>query len=148
MTGPDPIVDVRPATPGDVAVVIEIWRSADAHPSVTDDEAALLHLLDRDPGALLIGEVDGVAVGTLMATFDGWRGHIHRLAVVPSQRRRGVATRLLQAGEERLTALGVRRVAAIVVDGAAAAMAFWQAAGYDAPDGRLRYVRNLTRRGR
>ena len=81
-------------------------------------------------------------MGSLIAAWDGWRGQLYRLAVHPAWRRQGVATSLVRAGEERLGALGARRVAAIVIEGHDPARAFWQAAGYQQA-AQVRFVRSL-----
>ncbi|HEX5371017.1 MAG TPA: GNAT family N-acetyltransferase [Dehalococcoidia bacterium] len=39
-------------------------------------------------------EAEGAVVGTFIVTFDGWRGNMYRLAVLPSLHRRGIARRL------------------------------------------------------
>ena len=42
--------------------------------------------------------------GTVIASWDGWRGAMYRLAVLPSLRRRGIAAALVDEGERRLQA--------------------------------------------
>ncbi|MGO9498921.1 MAG: GNAT family N-acetyltransferase [Solirubrobacteraceae bacterium] len=49
---------------------------------------------------------EGELVGALIAGWDGWRGNMYRLAVGPDHRRRGVARRSLDAGEEHLRGSG------------------------------------------
>jgi ribosomal protein S18 acetylase RimI-like enzyme len=132
---------IRPATTDDVARVLAVWRDADAVPSATDDEASIAALLEFDPAALLVAEVDGDVVGTLIAAWDGWRGDMYRLAVVPHHRRNGVAAALAAAGEERLRALGCRRITALVVGEHEPAVGFWTNIGYTRQAGQYRYVR-------
>lgn len=122
---------IRTAADGDVGAVLALWRVAGSAPTVTDDEAGLRTLLAHDPGALLVAVDDGGAiVGSLVAAWDGWRGHFYRMAVAPSARRRGVATALVDAGRARLAALGCRRADAIVLRDEADARAFWTAAEF------------------
>jgi ribosomal protein S18 acetylase RimI-like enzyme len=137
------MVNVRVAEPADFPAVLELWRRADATAGATDDEPSLSALLGRDPGALLLAEADGLAVGSLIAAWDGWRGGLYRLAVLPEHRRRGIARRLVAAGEARLRELGARRVTALADGGDGVAAEFWTAVGYE-PDGRsVRRVKNL-----
>lgn len=124
-------VPIRVATRREIAGVLDVWRAAEAVESVTDDTASLERLMRRDPEALLIVELRGRLVGTLIVGWDGWRGALCRLAVLPEARRRGVATALVHEGERRLTALGARRIAAIVVDEHHHAVAFWRALGFE-----------------
>ncbi len=133
-------VILRTATPADITAVLRLWTDAGAHPTSTDDEASLAALLARDPDALTLAEIDGRMVGTLVATWDGWRGNLYRLAVLPDVRRRGIAAALVEAAEHRLRAQGCRRVSALVVD--ADAVAFWRGVDY-VPYPMERYVKTL-----
>jgi ribosomal protein S18 acetylase RimI-like enzyme len=143
MTG-DPMtgLTIRTGTPADVDGVLSLWAGAGAHPTTTDDPPSVTALVRRDPDALLLAEIGGRMVGTLMATWDGWRGNMYRLAVLPEVRRRGVATALVREGERRLAAVGCRRVTALVADADEGAADFW--VGVDYPRYPMkRYVRTL-----
>ena len=133
-------IDLRPGTTEDLEGVLTLWRDA-AEPTSTDSAEALGGLLRRDPGALIVAEVDGRIVGSVIAGWDGWRGAIYRLAVGPEHRRRGLGKSLLRAAEERLTGLGGRRVHAIVVEANADAVAFWDATDWEHQAGQLRFAK-------
>ena len=122
---------IRAATRADVPAVLALWRDADAEVTETDDARAVEALLVRDPQALLVATDDGRLAGSIVAGWDGWRGQLSRLAVRPDLRRHGLGTALVRAAEDRLRALGARRIAAIVVDDHDPALAFWAAVGYD-----------------
>jgi ribosomal protein S18 acetylase RimI-like enzyme len=132
--------DLRPATADDIAGVLTFWREA-AQPTSTDSTEVLVNLVDRDPGALIVAEVDDAIVGTVIAGFDGWRGSIYRLAVAPDQRRSGLGQRLLRAAEERLAAVGARRLHAIVVESNDLAFAFWTASDWEHQAGQARFAK-------
>ena len=110
--------------------VLTFWQEA-AEPTSTDSAEVLVSLVQRDPGALIVAEVDGRIVGTVIAGWDGWRGSIYRLAVAPDQRRSGLGQALLRAAEERLAGLGARRLHAIVVESNDVAVAFWTASDWE-----------------
>jgi ribosomal protein S18 acetylase RimI-like enzyme len=132
--------ELRPASEDDIEGVLAFWRDA-AEPTSTDSTGALVGLVRRDPGALIVAEADGGVVGTVIAGWDGWRGSIYRLAVGPDQRRRGLGQALLQAAEDRLTALGGRRLHAIVVESNDNAVAFWTASDWEHQAGQLRFAK-------
>jgi ribosomal protein S18 acetylase RimI-like enzyme len=134
---------LRNGRANDVEAVLGLWRRAEASPSSTESAADVHGLLGRDPEALLVAEAEGEIVGSLIVGWDGWRGTFYRLAVDPAHRRRGLATALVRAGEERLRALGAHRLNAIVESEEADAMAFWAAAGYELQTARSRFVKNL-----
>lgn len=132
---------IRSATRDDIVAVLALWAAAAASPSVSDTREGLSHLLARDAHALLLAESGGALVGSLIATWDGWRGGFYRLAVHPDRRREGIATALLAEGERRLEGQGAVRLTAIVIDDEPAAMEFWRAAGYRRQEHRARFVR-------
>jgi ribosomal protein S18 acetylase RimI-like enzyme len=134
---------IRRATPDDAGAVLRLWREADTVASSTDDPSALRVLIGRDGDALLIADVDGSPVGTVIVGWDGWRANLYRLAVVPSWRRRGIGTALVRAGEERLRGLGARRAAAVVVSEHDHAASFWQTVGYELDERVGRYAKML-----
>jgi ribosomal protein S18 acetylase RimI-like enzyme len=134
---------IRDATDGDFASVLDLWVAAGSPQNVSDSLQGLSRLLAVNPRALLLAELDGVPIGSLIAASDGWRGSFYRLAVMPQHRRKGLAMMLLKEGERRLRELGVMRLTAIVIDDDDRAMAFWRAAGYAQQQHRARFVRDL-----
>ncbi len=89
---------------------------------------------------MLVAEIEGEAVGSLIAAWDGWRGSFYRPAVAPEHRRRGIAKMLLAEGERSLCRRGARRLTAIVVDDEQGAIAFWGSTDYERQQHRARYV--------
>jgi ribosomal protein S18 acetylase RimI-like enzyme len=136
------VTTIRSARADEVEAVLEVWRRAETHPSVSDTAEALRLLIARDPEALVVAEADGELVGTLIAGWDGWRGHMYRLAVVPEHQRRGVARALVEEGERRVRAEGALRFSAVVVDEDVGAVSFWRSAGYARQDEVGRFSKN------
>jgi ribosomal protein S18 acetylase RimI-like enzyme len=132
---------IRPATSADVAGVLALWRTAGAIPGATDDPDAMHALVTHDADALLVADVDGALAGSVIAGWDGWRGNIYRLAVLPRYQRRGIATALVHAAQERLHRLGCRRTTALVAGSHDHAVAFWTSVGYEWQVEMRRYVR-------
>ncbi|MDF3299574.1 GNAT family N-acetyltransferase [Streptomyces tropicalis] len=134
---------IRAACGDDLDAVLVFWATAAEGTSISDDRAGVARLVDRDPGALLLAEQGGELVGTVIAGFDGWRCHLYRLAVRPDHRRRGVASALLAAAEERFVRLGGRRGDAMVLVRNAMAHRAWRAAGYAPEEHWRRWVKPL-----
>jgi len=135
---------VRPARDDDISAVLELWEEARSPAAVTpDSREALELLLDAAPDGLLVAESDGRIVGVLVAAWDGWRGNMYRLAVLPAYRRRGIARRLVEEGHARLRAKGARRVTALVGSNEEEAKSLWRALGYELDEDIARFVRKL-----
>jgi ribosomal protein S18 acetylase RimI-like enzyme len=135
---------IRAGAPDDLDAVLAFWKVAAEGTSISDDRAGVERLVARDPGALILAEIDGELAGTVIAGFDGWRCHLYRLAVRPDRRRRGVGAALLTAAEERFVRLGGRRADAMVLTRNETAQHAWRAAGYAPEEQWRRWVKPLT----
>lgn len=135
-------LSIRACRLEDIQSVLELWRQADATPGVTDTADDLRRAVTDSPAHVLVAEAGGRIVGSIIGTFDGWRGNIYRLAVHPDYRRQGVARALVAAVEGRLARQGAKRNTALVEGDHPWAMAFWEAVGYRVDERIVRRVRN------
>jgi len=135
---------LRPATAADIDGLLQLWQeAAENRGRPSDTREAVTALLGRDPGAVIVAEHDGELIGSVIAGWDGWRCHLYRLAVRPAWRRRGAGSTLLQAAEDRFTALGAARVDAMVLDSNELGQNLWHASGYRRQDNWRRWVKGL-----
>jgi len=136
-------MNLRHARYADIEPILELWREAGAAPTVTDDASSIDRLIHRDRPAFFVAEEDGSVIGTIIAGYDGWRGHLYRMAVHPQYRRRGIARALVTEAEEHLHAIGCKRITALVLEDEADAVGFWAAVGYEAQPEIGRFTKNV-----
>ena len=134
---------IRECLQEEVPAILNLWREAGATVSVTDNASALLQAVVERPAFVLVAEFDGDLIGSVIGTFDGWRGNIYRLAVHPSYQRRGIARALVAELEKRLAQQGAKRITALVERDHPWATGFWDAAGYERDTRMVRYVTSL-----
>ncbi len=136
-------VIIREAAPADFEAIIEMWYRIDRHTELPDKAEYLQRFHDFSPDLFLVAEVDGRIAGSVIGGWDGWRGHIARLAAEPTLRRKGIARKLVNEIESRLRARGALRIYALVDRRSPPAIPFWEAAGYVANDEIIQFSRNL-----
>ncbi|QAY69097.1 GNAT family N-acetyltransferase [Xylanimonas protaetiae] len=137
----DPLT-FRAATLADVDELVGFWLRAGENASRPSDRPDLVRrLVARDPEAVIVAELDGRIVATVVAGWDGWRANLYRLAVEPGLRGRGLGRRMVQLAEARFRELGAERFSAMVLDHNELGQSLWSAAGYVAQDDWSRWVK-------
>jgi GNAT superfamily N-acetyltransferase len=122
--------------------VAALWEASGLHikPVGRDSREAFARQLAGDTQAAFgVEDADGRLIGVVIATHDGRKGWINRLAVHPDARRQGVAMRLIGAAEGWLHQQGMQIIAALIEPGNEASLALVEAAGYEPFPG-LHYV--------
>ena len=132
---------IRECRPEEAGALLTLWQDAGTSPSVTDTITDIRSVIES-PASVLVAEVNRHIVGSLIATFDGWRGNMYRIAVHPDYRLRGIGRALVKEGEKRLMGQGAKRITALVEEKYPWAVAFWSSVGYEIEPGILRFFRN------
>ncbi len=136
-------LSIRECGQGEAASLLALWRKAETTVGVTDTVEDILRVIRNSAAIVLVAEQDGHIVGSVIGTFDGWRGNIYRLAVDPDCRRQGLAHKLVDEVDNRLASMGVKRITALVEKDHPWAVGFWNSQGYQHDQTIARYVRNL-----
>jgi ribosomal protein S18 acetylase RimI-like enzyme/purine-nucleoside phosphorylase len=136
---------VRDCRPEEAEAVLALWRQAGATPSRTDTATDLRRAITDSTAAVLVAERSGQLVGSVIGSFDGWRGNVYRLAVHPAHRRQGLARALVAEVERRLARQGARRMTALVEHDHPTPVAFWRAAGYELDHRLVRFAHDIGR---
>jgi ribosomal protein S18 acetylase RimI-like enzyme len=132
---------IRSADSSDVTAVLALWRLAESEPTHTDDQENLSKLIEHDAEALVVAESQNRIVGSVIAAWDGWRGSIYRLAVLPGSRGQGLGRLLVAEAERRLSRQGALRLQAVVVATDAQATGFWRSGDWEEQVERTRFVK-------
>jgi N-acetylglutamate synthase len=127
-------VRIRPFVyPQDYPEVYTLWENAGQGIQLrrSDEPEELVKKLERDPDLLLVAEIDGELVGTVMGGFDGRRGMMYHLAVAERYRRMGIGIALVAALEQRLREKGCIRYYLLVTENNHQAISFYESQGFE-----------------
>jgi ribosomal protein S18 acetylase RimI-like enzyme len=121
---------VRQAHSGDFFAILQLWGHAGVTPpSNSDSLDGLTRLMDTVGAVLLVATAHGRIVGSVIGGWDGWRGNIYRLAVVPEYHRLGIARRLVKEVSRALFDKGAERIGTLVEHEHSWAIQFWESLG-------------------
>ncbi len=111
--------------------VIELWDKVFGYATARNAPALVIDKkLAINDGLLFIGIKNGKVIGTVMAGYDGHRGWIYSLAVLPLYRKQGIGSALLSYAEQKLSSLGCMKINLQVIEGNGVAEKLYIANGY------------------
>jgi ribosomal protein S18 acetylase RimI-like enzyme len=141
-------ITIRACLLEEAPLLLDFWKQGAASESPTDDSTSVNILLKEGVDAVILALVDGEIVGTVIGVFDGWRGNIYRLAVLPEHRGRGIARTLVREAERRMAIRGAKRLVALASSHSDTAVPFWEAMasdGWRPSHPAARYAKTLQR---
>jgi ribosomal protein S18 acetylase RimI-like enzyme len=97
-------MQIRAFQPADEEAVIDVWRECGLLRAVNDPHKDIGRKMAVRPDLFLVGIMEEKIVAAVMAGYDGHRGWLNYLGVLPAFRKRGFA-RLLICEAERLLRL-------------------------------------------
>ncbi len=126
--------DIRTFRPDDEPQVIALWTACGLVVpwNVPSDDIA--KKLAFQPGLFFVAEAAGRIQGSVMAGYDGHRGWINYLAVLPDLQKGGLGRALMQHAEAALRAIGCPKINLQVRGGNAAVLAFYERLGFKVDD--------------
>lgn len=125
--------------------VCALWRQVfDYQDERNRPELSLDRKLGWDGSLLLVAVEAGRVIGSVMGGYDGHRGWVYSLAVLPGARGRGVGSELMRALECALEETGCLKINLQVEGGNAGVVEFYRKRGYRVED-RISMGRELTR---
>jgi ribosomal protein S18 acetylase RimI-like enzyme len=125
---------IRPFEATDMDAVVALWDVCALVPSHQSAEDLIARKVAFQPELFWVAMLDGELVGTLMTGYEGRRGWLNGLGVLPEFRKRGIARALVRAAEARLVAMGCAKVNLQVRGHNTGVVDFYKNLGYDIDD--------------
>jgi ribosomal protein S18 acetylase RimI-like enzyme len=130
----------------DYDAVIDLWTRAGLSSlrlRGRDSRAAFSHQVGMHKahknGYMLCLEGGNHLIGIVIATHDGRKGWINRLAIDPDYQRQGHAQKLVRAAEQLLQKQGIKVIATLIEHDNTASLSLFQKMGYEANE-KIRYL--------
>ena len=108
---------LRSALPADAEAVIALWRACGLTRPWNDPQADFDRALAFAGAAILVIEDAGAVIGTVLTGYDGHRGWLYYLGVLPERQGEGHARRLVDAACDFLAAQGCPKAELMVREG-------------------------------
>jgi ribosomal protein S18 acetylase RimI-like enzyme len=127
-------MNIRPFQPADQVTVIALWQACGLTRPWNDPVKDIARKRTVQPELFLVGDLDGVVVASVMAAFDGHRGSVNYLAVLPAMQRRGLGQQMMAAAQARLLAMGCPKINLHIRGANTQVAGFYAALGYTQDD--------------
>jgi ribosomal protein S18 acetylase RimI-like enzyme len=121
---------IRAFQANDEAAVVALWRACDLTRPWNDPHRDIARKLRAQPELFLVGQWQGQIIASAMFGYEGHRGWLNYLAVLPEHQRKGHAKALMAHGEALLLAVGCPKINLQVRASNAQVLAFYQSLGY------------------
>ncbi|MEA2097094.1 MAG: GNAT family N-acetyltransferase [Candidatus Cloacimonadota bacterium] len=111
-------VTIRVLKPSEYESLINIWvkSSLPYKPEGRDSEDNIKRQLQLKNNRFYVAEITGKLVGAIIATHNGRKGWINRLAVLPKFRGKGVASSLMKKSEDFFLSNNIKIFACLIED--------------------------------
>ena len=90
--------------------VVDLWRKCNLVVPQNDPVEDIQRKLVFQPDLFFVALVEGKVVGSIMVGYEGHRGWMNYLAVLPEHQRRGYGRKLVEKAVDELKRLGCLKV--------------------------------------
>ncbi|TKJ37971.1 GNAT family acetyltransferase [candidate division LCP-89 bacterium B3_LCP] len=125
---------IRPYQSQDEGQVIDLWHRCGLVVPWNDPKKDIDRQLQVNPELFLVGLVNDTIVASVMGGYEGHRGWVHYLAVLPEYQRRGFARDIMEVIENMLKKQGCPKINLQVRTSNMQAVGFYQSIGYKLDD--------------
>lgn len=111
--------------------IIDLWNSVFGYDTPHNEPSlALDQKRAVEDDLLFVALKADQVVGTIMAGYDGHRGWLYSVAVLPEHRQEGIGSALVRYAERELVSRGCLKINLQVVESNSEVVAFYESLGY------------------
>ena len=90
--------------------VVDLWRKCNLVVPQNDPVEDIQRKLVFQPDLFFVALLDGKVIGSIMVGYEGHRGWLNYLAVLPEHQRRGYGRKLVEKAVDELKRLGCLKI--------------------------------------
>ncbi len=124
------MLEIRQFKSEDKRAVFQLWHDCNLIVPWNDPEKDIQRKLNVGAEYFLVGEYEDSLVASVMGGYDGHRGYVNYLAVVPMCRHKGFAHSMMAEIETQLKAAGCPKINLMVRNTNVDVIEFYQSLGY------------------
>ena len=128
------LFSIRPYQSSDEASIVALWRACLLTRAWNDPHRDIARKLGTQADWFLVGSSDDELIASAMFGYDGHRGWVNYLAVLPSSQGKGYGAKMMHAGEALLAQAGCPKLNLQIRSTNASVMAFYRHLGYATDD--------------
>ena len=122
--------NIRSLRSEDIEKVISLWAECGLVVSWNDPRKDFQRKLDHGRDQFLVCELNDEIIASAMYAYDGHRGSVNYLAVLPEFQSKGIGLQLMNDIENRLTRQGCPKINILVRHSNVGVIKFYEALGY------------------
>ena len=109
---------IRILNPSEYNSLVDIWEKSSLpyKPEGRDSEDNIKRQLRLNNNRFFVAEIEKELVGAIIASHNGRKGWVNRLAVLPKFRGKGIATSLMKKSEEFFLSNNIKIFASLIED--------------------------------
>ncbi|MGH8814542.1 MAG: GNAT family acetyltransferase [Advenella sp.] len=124
-------IQFRQFHPDDTEQVVALWQACGLTRPWNDPHKDIERKLQQEPELFIVAEHDGQLLGSVMAGYDGHRGWIYYLSVLPQYQSQGLGKSLVQQAEQRLRSKGCPKIQLMIRHDNSGVQDFYRTLGYE-----------------
>ncbi|MGI9482687.1 MAG: GNAT family acetyltransferase [Hyphomicrobiales bacterium] len=137
-----PEISFRPIEDGDVDAVISLWERCGLTRPWNEPLRDVEFARGEKNSDILVGEINGELIASVMVGHDGHRGVVYYLSVEPDLQGKGLGHQVMRKAEDWLKERGVWKLNLMMRAENARVRAFYESLGYEVEE-RLNMARRL-----
>jgi ribosomal protein S18 acetylase RimI-like enzyme len=114
--------------------VVDLWKRCNLVVPQNDPVEDIQRKIDFQPSLFLVALLNGKLIGSVMVGYEGHRGWLNYLAVLPDYQKRGYGRKLVEKAIDELERLGCLKVNLQVRSSNISAVEFYKHLGFKEDD--------------